>query len=129
MTEIYDDVSEAFIKRLAADNYYSKQELRELFRKSPAWNEELDAIVINGTRTHDPDYHSVYDLACVILRDAFQKADCSKREIMYRAISFFTRKDPEESIIGAIKALAPKAYAPGKKITRVFRGLCEASEL
>ena len=37
-TEIYDDVSEAFIKRLAADNYYSKQELRALFRKSPAWD-------------------------------------------------------------------------------------------
>ena len=126
LTEIYDDVSEAFIKRLATDNYYSKQELRALFRKSPAWDEELDAIVINGSRTHDPDYNRVYNLACIILRDAFQKADCAKREIMYRAISFFTRKDPTESHIGAIKALAPKAYAPGKKITRVFRGLCEA---
>ena len=37
-TEVLDDVSDAFIIRLARDNYYAKQELRELFRKSPVWD-------------------------------------------------------------------------------------------
>ncbi len=34
-TKVLDDVSDTFIMRLAKDNYYAKQELRELFRKSP----------------------------------------------------------------------------------------------
>ena len=43
-----DDVSDRFVDRLAKTSVIAKEELRELFRKSPAWNEELDAIVING---------------------------------------------------------------------------------
>ena len=62
-TEVLDDVPDAFIRRLEKDNYYAKQKLRELFKKSPVWNEELDALVINGTRTHDPDYSRIGDLA------------------------------------------------------------------
>ena len=46
---------EPFVKRLAESSTKAKQELRELFRKSPSWDEELDAIVLNGNRTHEPD--------------------------------------------------------------------------
>ena len=45
-TYVLDDVSEKFVDRLARDNAYSKRELRNLFRKSPVWNEKLDALVI-----------------------------------------------------------------------------------
>lgn len=55
-TEVLDDITATFVGNLAEDNIYAKRELRELFRTSPAWNEELDAIIINGTRTHNPDY-------------------------------------------------------------------------
>ena len=54
-TEVMDDVSDKFIKRLAKDNAYAKMELRELFSQSPVYDAKLDALVINGTRTHDPD--------------------------------------------------------------------------
>ena len=54
-TDVLDDVSDAFIHRLAKDNAYAKQELRELFSQSPVYDAKLDALVINGTRTHDPD--------------------------------------------------------------------------
>lgn len=50
-TDVLDDVTDEFIYRLAADSSYAKQGLRKLFSKSPVWNEELDALVINGTRT------------------------------------------------------------------------------
>lgn len=73
-TEVLDDVSDTFIKRLAKDNYYAKQELRELFRKSPAWNEELDAIVINGTRTHDPNYNRIGSLIRQLFYDLLRDA-------------------------------------------------------
>ena len=58
-TEEIDNVSDAFIERLAADNYEAKSELRALFSKSPVWDDELDAIVINGSRTHEPDYNRI----------------------------------------------------------------------
>lgn len=54
-----DNIGDRFVKKLAKTSVIAKEELRELFRKSPAWNEELDAIVINGTRTHNPDYRFI----------------------------------------------------------------------
>ena len=129
---VLDDVSDAFIMRLARDrdNYYAKQELRELFRKSPVWNEELDALVINGTRTHDPDYKRVNDLACEILNYPIRTLDDEGYQNCRRAIRFFSNPDPTDEekaeSIAAIQALAPKAYAPGKKPSRIFRALCVA---
>lgn len=64
-TDVLEDVTDEFIYRLAADSSYAKQGLRKLFSKSPVWNEELDALVINGTRTHDPDYDRIHRLAMV----------------------------------------------------------------
>ena len=88
-TEVLDDVSDAFIMRLAKDNYYAKQELRELFRKSPAWDEELDALVINGTRTHDPDYNRINNLAFKILKCAVQDENEAIYNNIWSAIQFF----------------------------------------
>ena len=66
-TQVLYDVSNCFIKRLAKDSSYAKQELRDLFSKSPVWDERLDALVINGTRTHNPDQGRIYDLGMEIL--------------------------------------------------------------
>ena len=129
-TEILDEVSDAFIMRLAKDNYYAKQELRELFRKSPVWDEELDALVINGTRTHDPDYRRIRELAWQIFEYPIRTADDEGYRNIRDAIRFFGEPnlgDEDKAIaIAAIKALAPKAYAPNKKPTRIFKALCEA---
>lgn len=131
-TEVLDDVSDCFITRLARDNYYAKQELRELFRKSPVWDEKLDALVINGSRTHDPDYQRIYDLAWQILDRPFHIAD-DKWQNIRSAIQFFSNPkltdDGKAEAIASIQALAPKAYAPGKKPTRIFRALCNALDV
>jgi len=50
--DVLDDISDNFINRLAIDTIESKRELRELFSKSQGWDENLQAIVINGTKTH-----------------------------------------------------------------------------
>ena len=50
--DVYENISEEFVDRLADDAIKSKRSLRELFRKSQGWNENLQAIVINGTKTH-----------------------------------------------------------------------------
>lgn len=56
LNEVYDNISNVFVEKLTADSINSKQALRQLFRQSKGWNEQLQAIVINGTKTHNPDY-------------------------------------------------------------------------
>ena len=131
-TDVLENVSDYFIERLAKDSYYAKQELRELFRKSPVWDEKLDALVINGTRTHDPDPNRIRDLAERILFNELYRYDCgdARREKIDRAICFFSAtkasSEDKQQFIDAIKELAPKAYAPNKKPSRIFKALCEA---
>ena len=130
-TEEIDNVSDAFIERLAADNYEAKSELRELFSKSPVWNDELDAIVINGSRTHNTDPQRVKRLANDIFNDWLRNASDADHSNYLNAIEFFANNssltdNDKNYCIDSINTLAPKAYQPGKKITRVFRSLCQA---
>ncbi|MBR0290016.1 MAG: hypothetical protein IJQ82_13660 [Selenomonadaceae bacterium] len=62
-----DDISDEFVSRLACDSIKSESDLRQLFRHSQGWDENLQAIVINGTKTHNPDYILVQNLANSIL--------------------------------------------------------------
>lgn len=64
-TSVMDDCTANFVNQLASDSCYAKQELRELFSKSPVWDANLDALVINGTRTHDPDPDRIYEQSAV----------------------------------------------------------------
>ena len=129
-TEVLDDVSDAFITRLARDSSYAKQELRELFSKSPVWCEDIDALVINGTRTHNPDYKRIRELAKDILYTAFVEAkargDNDRYADLEAAVEFFANPslDQPSLFTDAINRLAPKAYAPGKKLSRVFKAIC-----
>lgn len=125
-TDILDDITADFVDRLAKDNANAKSELRELFRKSPVWNEELDALVINGTRTHNTDYDRIRNLANKILAPAYIGVSDEKMRLLNMAINFFAdTKGDKASYIDAIKTLAPKAYAPNKKRSRVFKALCD----
>ena len=54
-----ENASDNFVKRLAKDAARAKEPLRAMMRKSPAWDEALDALIINGNRTHEPDYEKI----------------------------------------------------------------------
>lgn len=127
--DVLDDVSEKFIKRLAKDSSIAKQDLRELFSKSPVWNAKLDALVINGTRTHNPDYYRIEELACRILYNPMYSGEWPRSTIC-DAIRFFSCPNAtdyeREQYIAAIKQLAPKAYAPARKPSRIFKAICDA---
>ena len=124
---VLDDVSDEFIERLAKDNYFAKMELRELFRKSPVWNEELDALIINGTRTHQPDYDRVEGLANDILFPACYNVSYDFTKLVERAITFFSKPDNDPTAaIEAIKEISPNAYAPRKKRSRIFKAICDS---
>ena len=131
-TEVLDNVSDEFVSRLAKDNAYAKQELRALFRTSPVWNEKLDALVINGTRTHNPNYARVDRLVRTILTPAAGKTineHIVLNSCLMQDISFFfsqpdTSEEEQAKYIETIKLIAPKAYAPNKKPSRVFKSIC-----
>ena len=132
-TQVLDDITDSFVDTLAEDNAYAKEGLRDLFRKSPVWNEKLDALIINGTRTHNPDYDRAYELAESILAPARMAADSPTNVKIARAIRFFTRpnatEEEKQEAIEAIQSLAPYAYAPNKKPSRIFKALCKALKI
>ena len=126
-TEVLDDVSDAFVDRLARDNAFAKKDLRDLFSRSDAWDHDLQAIVINGTKTHNPDFSLVRSLAEKILYPTTLNFDLEKRALVDRAIGFFVKpNDYHADDIAAIEELAPNAYRPNKKKSRVFKALCTA---
>lgn len=126
-TEVLDDIEDNFVCTLARDSSYAKQGLRELFSKSPVWDEKIDALVINGTRTHNPDYERIRGLARQIFQDVLWS---EHRVLIEQSIELFA--DPNQSeadkqfSIHCINQLAPKAYTPTKKPSRVFKALCQA---
>jgi len=125
--DVYENISEQFVSRLASDSIISKRALRQLFRHSQAWNENLQAIIINGTKTHNPDYTLVHDLANSILYPAKMDADCDNLNLIERAVCFFSRpNDQADYYIDAINQLAPYAYAPRKKRSRIFKAICDS---
>ena len=155
---IKDFMTPDFIDKLAEESVLAKEPLRQMLRKSPAWNEELDALVINGNVTHDTDYDKVWNLALKIFRPklknicAFRDGFCyvkDTEEIVTKkyndfrgysmefkniltALKYFACPDDSErdtEYLAALQTLAPNAYAPGKKISRVFKAFCVALEI
>lgn len=131
-TDVMDDVSDGFVRRLAKDNAYAKRELRELFSQSPVYDSKLDALVINGTRTHDPDPNRIISLARDILDEAICRTvnDCYfGGDAVWDIAGFFAYPEDEGQRrmgIEAIQKFAPKAYKDGRKPSRIFKQLCQA---
>ena len=121
--EIYHDISDDFIARLARDSVRGKADLREMLRRSKVWNEDLQALIINGTKTHNPDYNLIHHLAHRIF--SVLPYDAGRAEKITRAIRFFDNCDREEGI-EAIRELVPDAYRPNRKKSRIFKALCDA---
>ena len=127
-TEVLDDISDDFINIVAEKSAKAKTALRELFRKSPVWNEELQALIINGTRTHDPDYGYIAELGYEILKPAVTEDKITNGEKCDIVWYFSNPEDPEQirnAHLDAIKRIAPKAYAPNKKPSRIFKAICK----
>lgn len=131
-TDVLYDVSDAFIHRLAKDNAYAKRELRELFSQSPVYDAKLDALVINGTRTHDPDPSRIVSLVQNILADACGRTFDGHYfigDFIWDIAEFFAYPESESARndgLAVLQVFAPKAYKAGRKPSRVFKQLCQA---
>ena len=124
-----NDISE-FCRRIAEDNYESKKELRELFSKSPAYNEEWDYILINGNRTHEPDWGTVTKDTMSLLRlneqgyNFFNNCYISDLIDGLRGL-----ESSEQYAIEKMAMVDDKIYHKGKKVSKMLRALFVALEL
>lgn len=130
-TDELDDISSPFVDELAWSNAQSKKGLRTLFSKSPSWNEELDAIVLKETASHEPDILLVRDLVDMILTPCYHKIGSEKYMALHTAVEMFVnpKEEPTEESIRALESLAPGIYKPGKKLSRVFKALCDVLDV
>lgn len=126
--DVLDEVSADFVDRLAQDSYTAKTELRDLFRKSPAWCEELQALVINGNRTHNPNYDLISDWIYEILKPLKNGVDPEKWDNVKLAARFFTAPNSDYlyQYLDALNKIAPKAYHKGRKASKIFKAMCDA---
>lgn len=119
-----------FCLRIAEDNYESKKELRELFSKSPAYNEEWDYILINGNRTHEPDWDTVVNDTISLLQlneqgDNFLGV-CYVRDLIDGLRGL---KMSEQYAINKMATVDDRIYHKGKKVSKMLRALFVALEL
>ena len=133
-TGVISDISDAFIYRLAYDSAVAKSGLREIFRRVKGWNENLQAIVINGTGTHDPNWNTIQQLTHDITRkyrepvleECETTGDYEKFYDFCDALDAFHRPKPTAGALEALKKLAPHAYRNNQPMNRVFQKFCKA---
>lgn len=125
---IMNSISDAFITRLAKDSWTAKTELREFFRRSSNWNENLQALVINGTLVHEPNYRLIEDCMIDIIAPLKGKDKGYEWYDLRQAIKFFTKPNSTniELYLDKLNKIAPKAYHAGKKQSKIFKAMCDA---
>ena len=128
---VQHNISKIFIDNLANSSVAAKEELRNLFRQSPHWNETLDALILDTQRIKEPNGVAISRLAHTILRPAmYNTHDFFKSSTILLAIRYFSDvnaiPDAKAIYLDALNEIAPKAYAPGKKKSRIFMALCSA---
>ena len=128
--DVLNDVSASFVDRLARDAVTAKADLRTMLRRSPAWNEDLQAVIINGTRTHNPDSELAFGLATQLFGDWLDKANSHDYALLRKCLFLATKtrlsSEEREEFIGLIGTFAPNAYKPNRKKSRVIKALCDA---
>lgn len=125
-----ENASDKFIKRLTKDAAENKSELRAMMRKSPAWDEALDAWVINGNRTHEPDYEKIYfwlsRLFCPIFDEKLGgDIKFAFSHNWWAILNFFSPafEKHKGEIIETLNGIDKKIYAEGKKKSKVLRSI------
>ena len=122
-----DDISE-FAHNLAVNSYEGKAALRDLLRHSSTWNEELDAVTINGNKTHEPNLDRAFDyfsiIAHMLPREQFNEIDRIRWTALLRIIcNMSVDEDEKARIIEKLNKIDSRIYAEGKKPSRVLKAL------
>lgn len=125
--------SDAFITNLAIDSTQAKTELREMFRRADGWNEDLQAVILTGTTTHDPDDTKVYRLASELLDPAPIAQSVTDdmayldRAYLVHAKNYFLRDAEKNNVYAdALKHFIGNKFRVDKKKSKLFQELAKA---
>ena len=123
--------SDAFITNLAIDSTQAKSELREMFRKADGWNEDLQAVILNGTTTHNPDDANICGLTNALLAPAFLEPRNEDDEEFLRRLRgaqafFYTGREKFGVCADALKGFIGNKFRPDKKKSKLFQELAKA---
>ena len=128
--EAIEDVSASFINKLAKDATENKSESRAMMRKSPAWDEGLDSWIINGNRTHNPDYEKISLWLSRLFCPIYDKKLGGDTEFAFShhwwaILTFFSPgfEENKKEIIKILNDIDKKIYAEGKKKSKILRSL------
>lgn len=122
--------SDYFLKRLAKDATENKSSLRSMMRKSPAWDEALDAWVINGNRTHEPDFEAIDEWLDELFRPVLYDGKGTIGSDDWWAFITCLRNDFDnddsnykKEIIKILNDIDKGIYAKGKRKARIVRSM------
>lgn len=116
--------SDDFIHRLAVDSAHAKSGLRDMFRKAKGWNEELQAVVVNGTQTHNPNPNRIDELIQKIIPQSIY-ATHDYTTVNFACGYFVDGKD-DQDCINALKLFIGNKFRPDRKKSTLFQYLAKA---
>lgn len=117
-------ISDEFLGRLATDSTYAKSGLRDMFRKVDGWDEELQAVILNGTQTHDPDPKRIQALIDQIIPQSIYETH--GYSAVNFAIGYFVDGEKDEVCIGNLKLFIGRKFRADKKKSKLFQDLAKA---
>lgn len=120
------------VSGIVEDAYEAKTKLREKFRKSKFWNEELQALIVpNFTFENKPDYDLVKKWAKSIISASYSAIHKNINDNVYyaalSALDTFIYKNKvylNDGTAEALETCIPNyRYAVGQKLSKFFRGI------
>lgn len=125
-----ENASDKFIKRLAKDAARAKEPLRTMMRKSPAWDEALDALIINGNRTHEPDFELIDNWLKKLFEPVLYDGKGTISSDDWWAFITCLRNDfdndnfnYQKEIIKILNDIDKRIYAKGKRKAKIVRSM------
>lgn len=117
-------ISDEFLDRLATDSTNAKSGLRDMFRKVDGWNEDLQAVILNGTQTHDPDPKRIQALIDQIIPQSIY--DAHGYSAVNFAVGYFVDGASDEIYRDNLKLFIGRKYRADKKKSKMFQDLAKA---
>ena len=113
-----DELSSAAVKRIAKDSFSAKENLRNMLRKHPCWNEEKDCIIVEKTINATVSCERLGKLWA-----EFFGLSVSYSHLLMRC--YITNYGITPELNKKLKEFFPTIYKEGKKKSRVLLAYCK----
>lgn len=120
-TDVRDRISPDFIRALAVDAAFAKKSLRDLFKWSPYWCPDIQALKIDVVHKYKPNYYRVRNLILRTWRSSnnWYELDSATRAALNVAAEWLAAQPGEEhdADTEVLHTILPRKYWRKKKTT------------